>query len=940
MFNRNFLLALGFMLISGSAWASQANTGQSPAPTFSGTVTGQNFAATGTGADTLPVGTTGQEPSGVEGMIRDNTTLHMFEGYLNGAWKQVVTATNGLVNLASQVTGTLPYTAGGTGLTTLGSNGQVLQSNGSAIVWGAGGGGSGTVSVGSAGQIAQYASNGTTVSGLTPTTAGLVTTTSGGVIGSTATIGTAYLSATGTPSSTTYLRGDNTWATPSGGGGTPGGTTGQIQYNNSGSFGGSSFITIGTSAATINGVTPTSTGSASAFLNGAGGYTTPSSGGSASVSLSLGLQNLTPRNNYMAVVGTSEAGNPNSWWEALSLVSQGQLIRTKNGAIPGSSIASNNPFDRIWQNMLAFKPGIVMFQPCRNDGGSTACLNATMRAALVARQQGALVAIATEPVNIPVLGSSPIAQLIAYNANLKTAVTALNDPGTIVIDVASAIENDSTGLPLNEAFSAVASPTGTNVLTVSSVGGTIVPGLLVIQSSIGCVVLAVSGSTVTTSCNWSTATNQTFWFLRDFQDATHPNTIGSMKMANVALSTIQAAWNLGQKKFYAPDSPTQLDNQFVNASLESVTAPVNGLAYGWFNSASQYPSSVLSVGTDSAYVSGKVQVATFPAGASYPYGLLGPTQVNLRPFRNRRIGVTMAYSATGFWLTGAGFNIGFQIYAPGNTPMPAAAPNPFLATGPTPQIYSNIGGGSGNPSFEGSHLVIYGEGIVPPNATSLTATFSIGYNGLGQGGVIETGGASQAVVEMGDVSFLDIDDPFKPFNCSGCTDVVTSNTTLDNTYETVNVTGTTTITLPAAATTPVGSVYPTTPIQNALMFANMGGNLGHVFTIVNTGTNTVTVANTGSDTINGQTNVKLVPGQTLSVKGTGVNTILGGWQPTVNMSPLYGYTIATLPATVSTGYQTFVTDQLTTCAVAGAALTSGGNAVCPVFYNGTIWVGL
>jgi len=34
-------------------------------------------------------------------------------------------------------------------------------------------------------------------------------------------VGIAELSATGTPSSTTYLRGDNTWATPSGGGGSP-----------------------------------------------------------------------------------------------------------------------------------------------------------------------------------------------------------------------------------------------------------------------------------------------------------------------------------------------------------------------------------------------------------------------------------------------------------------------------------------------------------------------------------------------------------------------------------------------------------------------------------------------------------------------------------------------------------------------------------------------
>lgn len=53
---------------------------------------------------------------------------------------------------------------------------------------------------------------------------------------------------------------------------------------------------------------------------------------------------------------------------------------------------------------------------------------------------------------------------------------------------------------------------------------------------------------------------------------------------------------------------------------------------------------------------------------------------------------------------------------------------------------------------------------------------------------------------------------------------------------------------------------------------------------------------------------------------------------------LPGYAIASLPSGVL-GDTAYVTDQLTTCAVIGAALTPGGSAKCPAFFNGSAWVG-
>ena len=52
-----------------------------------------------------------------------------------------------------------------------------------------------------------------------------------------------------------------------------------------------------------------------------------------------------------------------------------------------------------------------------------------------------------------------------------------------------------------------------------------------------------------------------------------------------------------------------------------------------------------------------------------------------------------------------------------------------------------------------------------------------------------------------------------------------------------------------------------------------------------------------------------------------------------------GYTVATLPTPQVAGRKAYVIDQTAACAAAGAALTGGGAVVCPVFDNGTAWVG-
>ena len=68
----------------------------------------------GTGAILIPVGTTGQQPTGVDGKIRYNTTLQTYEGYSNGAWGQLGGGATGggtdKVFVQNQMTVTTNYT--------------------------------------------------------------------------------------------------------------------------------------------------------------------------------------------------------------------------------------------------------------------------------------------------------------------------------------------------------------------------------------------------------------------------------------------------------------------------------------------------------------------------------------------------------------------------------------------------------------------------------------------------------------------------------------------------------------------------------------------------------------------------------------------------------------------------------------------------------------
>jgi hypothetical protein len=289
-------LSLGFTEGAGTVLAAPSGTAGAPAwralvgadvPTFTSSLTGVVPASGGGTANFLRADGMWAAPAGSGGGVSSFDTrtgaVTLSSGDVTGALGYTPLApANNLSDVGSASTARANLGLGG--LAQLGVGVGLASSGGNA-----------SVSYGTtAGTAAQ--GNDSRLSAFTATTAGIAPASGGGTAN--------------------YLRADGTWAAPPGGsGGTPGGSSGQVQYNNGGAFGGltNAALTadIATFTASLSGAAPASGGGTANFLRADGTWAAPAGAGTVtSVTCGAGLSGGTiTSSGTCALPSTGTAGS-------------------------------------------------------------------------------------------------------------------------------------------------------------------------------------------------------------------------------------------------------------------------------------------------------------------------------------------------------------------------------------------------------------------------------------------------------------------------------------------------------------------------------------------------------------------------------------------------------------------------------------------------------
>lgn len=253
--------------------------------------------------------------------------------------------------------------------------------------------------------------------------------------------------------STNFLRADGTWAVPPGTGTSPGGSSGNIQYNNAGAFGGLTDTQLTTHinafSSTLSGAAPASGGGSSNFLRADGTWAVPPGTSTGTVSTTG-----TPANgNLTKFTGAATISNGDLAGDATTSGTLTVTVGKVNGVTYGASPSTNTVPVVTGANTVTYEavPNAALANSSMTIAGHSIALGGTQAIACGDLSNGATgcsTATGTSGATIPLLNGTNTWSG-AQSFNDSDFILKGSSSGTTTVKATAAAGTTTATLPAN-----------------------------------------------------------------------------------------------------------------------------------------------------------------------------------------------------------------------------------------------------------------------------------------------------------------------------------------------------------------------------------------------------------------------------------------------------------------------------------------------------------